>query len=123
MNCRPLLRSGANTILPAVATASDRQSGTFASIGGRTDTKRKHGRLGSWATFLLFESSVITIVGAILNPNSPGGDIRAADLQSAGRALGLQVQIVHARNAQEMMPRLTGLCKKNGAVIVGSDPS
>ena len=49
---------------------------------------------------------------AILNPNSPGGDIRAADLQSAGRALGLQVQIVLARNAQEMMPRLTGLCKK-----------
>jgi putative tryptophan/tyrosine transport system substrate-binding protein len=66
----------------------------------------------------------VTVVGAIINPNSPSAEIQANDLQNAGRALGLQIQIVHAGNSQEMDAAFDRLgTQKVGAVIVGSDPS
>ena len=66
----------------------------------------------------------VMVVGAILNPTSPSVEVQANDLQSAGRALGLQIQIVHARNAQEIDAAFDRLgMQKVGALILGSDPS
>ena len=66
----------------------------------------------------------VTVIGAILNPASPSAEIQAKDLQTAGRALGLQVQIVHATNAQEIEAAFDRLAElKVGALLLGSDPS
>jgi putative ABC transport system substrate-binding protein len=66
----------------------------------------------------------VTVVGAILNPNTPSTEAQANDLQSAGRALGLQVQIVHAKNSQEIDVAFDRLdVQKVGAVVIGADPS
>jgi putative tryptophan/tyrosine transport system substrate-binding protein len=66
----------------------------------------------------------VIVVGAILNPASPTAEAQANDLQKAARALALQVQIVHARNQQEIDAAFDRLSTQNvGAVILGSDPS
>lgn len=65
----------------------------------------------------------VTVVGAIINPTSPSAETQANDLQSAGRALGLQIQIEHA-NEQEIDAAFDHLAEeKVGALLVGSDPS
>jgi putative tryptophan/tyrosine transport system substrate-binding protein len=66
----------------------------------------------------------VTVVAAMLNSTSPSVERQAKDLQSAGRALGLQIQIVNASSAQEIDAAFDAFgLQKVGAVIVGSDPS
>jgi putative ABC transport system substrate-binding protein len=67
----------------------------------------------------------VTVVGALLNPNSPTAEGQAKDLQTAAHTLGLQIQIVNASSApQEIDAAFNALDqKKVGAVLVGSDPS
>jgi putative tryptophan/tyrosine transport system substrate-binding protein len=67
----------------------------------------------------------VTVVGALLNPNSPTAERQAKDLQTAAHTLGLQIQIVNASSApQEIDAAFNALDqKKVGAVLVGSDPS
>jgi putative tryptophan/tyrosine transport system substrate-binding protein len=66
----------------------------------------------------------VTVVGAMLNPTNPNSERQAKDLQTAGRALGLQIQIVYAGSVQEIDAGFDAFgLQKVGAVIVGSDPS
>jgi putative tryptophan/tyrosine transport system substrate-binding protein len=66
----------------------------------------------------------VTVVAAMLNPTSPSAERQAKDLQNAGRALGLQIQIVNASSAQETDAASDAFgLQKVGAVIIGSDPS
>jgi putative tryptophan/tyrosine transport system substrate-binding protein len=67
----------------------------------------------------------VTVVGALLHPNSPTAERQAKDLQTAAHTLGLQIQIVNASSApQEIDAAFNALDqKKVGAVLVGSDPS
>jgi putative tryptophan/tyrosine transport system substrate-binding protein len=66
----------------------------------------------------------VTVVGAIINPTSPSAQSQTNDLQSAGHALGLQIQIEHATNAQEIDAAFDHLAEqKVGALLLGSDPS
>jgi putative tryptophan/tyrosine transport system substrate-binding protein len=66
----------------------------------------------------------VTVVAAMLNPTSPSAERQAKDLQNAGRALGLQIQIVNASSAQETDAAFDAFgLQKVGAVIIGSDPS
>jgi putative tryptophan/tyrosine transport system substrate-binding protein len=66
----------------------------------------------------------VTVVGAMLNPTSPSVERQAKDLQNAGRALGLQIQIVNASSAQEIDAAFGAFGPQNvGAVIIGTDPS
>jgi putative tryptophan/tyrosine transport system substrate-binding protein len=66
----------------------------------------------------------VTVVGAMLNPTNPNSERQAKDLQTAGRALGLQIQIVYAGSVQEIDAGFYAFgLQKVGAVIIGSDPS
>jgi putative ABC transport system substrate-binding protein len=66
-----------------------------------------------------------TLVGALLNPNSPTAERQTKDLQAAAHNLGLQLQIANATSAaREIDAAFNALDqKKVGAVLVGSDPS
>jgi putative tryptophan/tyrosine transport system substrate-binding protein len=66
-----------------------------------------------------------TLVGVLLNPNSPTAERQIKDLQTAAHTLGLQLQIVNASSAaQEIDAAFNALDQqKVGAVLVGSDPS
>jgi putative tryptophan/tyrosine transport system substrate-binding protein len=66
----------------------------------------------------------VTVVGAIINPTSPSAQSQVSDLRSAGHALGLQIQIEHAINAQEIDAAFDHLAEqKVGALLLGSDAS
>jgi putative tryptophan/tyrosine transport system substrate-binding protein len=66
----------------------------------------------------------VTVVGAIINPASPSAQSQVSDLQSAGHALGLQIQIEQATNAQEIDAAFDHLAEqKVGALLLGSDAS
>jgi putative ABC transport system substrate-binding protein len=61
----------------------------------------------------------VTVVAAMLNPTSPSAERQAKDLQNAGRALGLQIQIVNASSAQETDAAFDAFgLQKVGAVII-----
>jgi ABC-type uncharacterized transport system substrate-binding protein len=66
-----------------------------------------------------------TVIGALLNPNSPTAERRAKDLQTAAQTLGLQIQIAHASSARQEIDAAFKAFdqQKVGAVLVGSDPS
>jgi putative ABC transport system substrate-binding protein len=67
--------------------------------------------------------SQVTVVAAMLNPASPSAERQAKDLQSAARALGLQIHIAHASNEQEIEAAFHTFTRQNvGAAIIGSDP-
>jgi ABC-type uncharacterized transport system substrate-binding protein len=66
----------------------------------------------------------VTVVGAIINPASPSAQSQVGDFQSAGHALGLQIQIEQATNAQEIDAAFDHLAEqKVGALLLGSDAS
>ena len=54
----------------------------------------------------------VAVVGVLLNPNSPTADAQAKDLQLAGRALGLKIQIVNASSGVPVGPELRAVCGK-----------
>jgi putative ABC transport system substrate-binding protein len=63
----------------------------------------------------------VTVIGAILNPVTAGGE--GKDLEAAGRALGLRVHIVNAKSVQEIEVGFATFRRQGvGAVIVGADP-
>jgi putative ABC transport system substrate-binding protein len=65
----------------------------------------------------------VTVIAAMLNPTSPSAERQAKDLQTAGRALGLQIHVVHASNGQEIEAAFNTFTRQNvGAAIIGSDP-
>jgi putative tryptophan/tyrosine transport system substrate-binding protein len=102
-------------LVPSLSHPGGNITGVYLFFGGLSAK-----RLG----FLHDLLPQVTVVGAILNPTSPSAEVQANDLQSAGRALGLQVQIVYAKNSQEIDAAFDSLGKqKVGALILGSDPS
>jgi putative tryptophan/tyrosine transport system substrate-binding protein len=65
----------------------------------------------------------VTVIAAMLNPTSPSAERQAKDLQTAGRALGLQIHVVHASNGQEIEAAFNTFTRQNvGAAIIGADP-
>ena len=64
-----------------------------------------------------------TVIAALLNPTSQTADVEDKDLQSAGRALGVQIQILNASSEQGIDAAFATLAaQKVAALIVGSDP-
>jgi len=63
-----------------------------------------------------------TIIGCLLNPNNPKTESDAREAQEAARTLGLEVQILHARNETEIERAFaTLLQKRGGGLVVISD--
>src|SRR5215831_18999255 len=64
-----------------------------------------------------------TVIAGLLNSASQSAEVQAKDLQAAGKANGLRIQIAHASNDQEIEAAFATLSKQQiGAVMVGSDP-
>jgi putative ABC transport system substrate-binding protein len=66
----------------------------------------------------------VSVIAAIVNPSSQSAEVQTKDLQSAGHALGLQIEIANAGNEQEIAAAFDNFSnKKVGALIVRSDPA
>jgi ABC-type uncharacterized transport system substrate-binding protein len=64
-----------------------------------------------------------TAIAGLFNPANRNDDVQVKDLQAAGKASGLRVQIAHASNDEEVESAFATLSKQQiSAIIVGSDP-
>ena len=65
----------------------------------------------------------VKVIAALLNPTSQNAEIQSSDIQTAGRALGLQIDIVNASTEREIEAAFATLGQKStGALVVGNDP-
>jgi putative ABC transport system substrate-binding protein len=64
-----------------------------------------------------------TTIAVCVNPSSQNAETQATEMQAAGRALGLRIEIVNASNEREIDKAFTALAARQvGAVVVSSDP-
>jgi putative ABC transport system substrate-binding protein len=62
-------------------------------------------------------------IAALLNPTSQNAEIQSDELQTAGRALGLQIEIVNASSELEIEVAFATFAQQSvGALVVGNDP-
>jgi putative ABC transport system substrate-binding protein len=62
-------------------------------------------------------------VAALVNPSFPTVDIQTAELRSAAKALGQDIQIVNATNEQELDAAFASMAQSRiNALLVGADP-
>ena len=62
-------------------------------------------------------------IAALLNPTSQNAEIQSDELQTAGRALGLQIEIVNASSEPEIEVAFATFAQQSvGALVVGNDP-
>jgi putative ABC transport system substrate-binding protein len=121
----------ATSVIPIVFTSGDDpvQTGLVPSInrpgGNATGVYMFNTGLSAKKPGLLHELlPQATVIAALLNSTSQSTtQIQAKDLQAAGSAIGLRVQIAHASSEQEIESAFATLSKQQiGAVIVGADP-
>ena len=63
------------------------------------------------------------VVGALINPNNPNAEPNARELQEAARRLGLQLQILNARNTGEIDAAFATFVQSHlGALAINGDP-
>ena len=63
-----------------------------------------------------------TIIGALINPESPTAEALTSDLHSAARTLGLQLQVLHASTEREIDTAFRTLTQlRAGGLVIGSD--
>jgi putative tryptophan/tyrosine transport system substrate-binding protein len=63
------------------------------------------------------------LVGLLLNPNNPLADAITSEVRAAGSAVGQQVEVLHARNSQEIdVVFATLLQKRASAFVLSPDP-
>ena len=62
-------------------------------------------------------------MAALLNPTSQNADPQSKELQAAGRALGLHIDIFNASSESEIDAAFTAIAQQRlGALVVGNDP-
>jgi putative tryptophan/tyrosine transport system substrate-binding protein len=63
-----------------------------------------------------------TVIGCLLNPNNPKTELDAREAQEAARALGLELQILHAGNETEIERAFATLAQRRaGGLVVVPD--
>jgi putative tryptophan/tyrosine transport system substrate-binding protein len=63
-----------------------------------------------------------TIIGALINPESPTAEALTSDLHSAARILGLQLHVLHASTEREIDTAFRALAQlRAGGLVIGSD--
>jgi len=66
--------------------------------------------------------STAALFGVLINPNYPGAEAQSQEAQEAGRTIGRQIQIVNARNEQELEVAFTMLGQlRAAALLVAAD--
>jgi putative ABC transport system substrate-binding protein len=66
-------------------------------------------------------SPSLTVVAALINPSNPNAEDVTSYLQSAARALGLEIRLLQAASEAQLDAVLGSLPKANG-MLVGNDP-
>ena len=62
-------------------------------------------------------------IGYLTNRDNPGNDVGIRDVETAARALGLQLQILNASSESEIDAAFTTLHQRNvGGLVVANDP-
>ena len=63
------------------------------------------------------------LVGFLMNPSSPTNNMQVRDIESAARALGVQLHMLNASNPDEINAAFTNLAASRAdALLMGSDP-
>jgi putative ABC transport system substrate-binding protein len=63
------------------------------------------------------------LIGVLVNPNNPTAESQTKDVQDAARAVGQEIQIVHAASEEALGPTFTTLAQRSaGGLLVGADP-
>ena len=63
------------------------------------------------------------VIVALVNPNNPTSDSQMVDIQTAARALGLQIQVVNASSEREIDAAFANIVERRvGALAVIADP-
>jgi putative tryptophan/tyrosine transport system substrate-binding protein len=116
--------------IPIVFTSSDNpiERGLVASInrpgGNVTGVSWFNAELGPKRLGLLHELVPnATIVALLINPNNPESVRQPAELQHAGRAIGLQLVVLTATSAGDIDAAFTAMVQNRvGGLLIGSDP-
>ena len=65
-----------------------------------------------------------TVLGCLINPNNPNTEEDTREAQKATQALGVQLEILHARDEPEIETAFATLAEKRvGALVIFSDGS
>ena len=126
-----LVTKGATTTIPIVfITASDPVAmGFVASLnrpgGNVTGVTFIASEMGPKRVELVRELlPKAAVVGLVLNPNIPNGELDAADMEKAARGLGLKTHVLHAISDQEVEAAFAKFAElKIDALLVVPDPS
>jgi putative ABC transport system substrate-binding protein len=116
--------------IPIVFTSSDNpiERGLVASInrpgGNVTGVSWFNAELGPKRLGLLHELVPnATIVALLINPNNPESVRQPAELQHAGRAIGLELLVLTATSAGDIDAAFTAMVQNRvGGLLIGSDP-
>jgi putative tryptophan/tyrosine transport system substrate-binding protein len=64
----------------------------------------------------------VTIMAALVNPNSPGAEVQTRDLPMVAGALGLQLHVLHASAERDFEAAFVNLLQlRAGALMIGQD--
>jgi putative tryptophan/tyrosine transport system substrate-binding protein len=129
-NNSALVAMQATSTIPIVFTSSDNavERGLVASInrpgGNVTGVSWFSAELGPKRLGLLHELVPnATIVALLINPNNPESVRQPAELQHAGRAIGLELLVLTATSAGDIDAAFTAMVQNRvGGLLIGSDP-
>jgi putative ABC transport system substrate-binding protein len=125
----PLAAKAATTTIPIVfAMGGDPiKYGLVASLnrpdGNITGVSILNTELGAKRLQLLHELVPTKSIAVLVNPTDPGTEPQLQDLQGAARALGLQVQVLHASAEPDLETIFATLAQRQaGALMIAADP-
>ena len=114
--------------IPIVAIASDLERlGLVASLnrpgGNVTGVSVLAGQLDAKRLELMHELlPTASIIAVLINPNNPGAEGQARDIQSAARAMRQPIQILNAATDQEIDAAFATLVQQRiGALVIGGE--
>ena len=120
----------ATITIPIVFTAGvdPVQMGLVASLsrpgGNLTGATNLNVELGPKKLELLHKLiPAATIIGLLVNPANPNTEIVSKDMQAAARALGVEVDVLHASTDREIDGVFASLVRaRAGGLVIGPDP-
>ena len=122
-------KSVTSTIPVVFASGGDAvKIGLVASLnrpgGNVTGVNIIFGALGAKRLELLHELvPAASTIAMLVNPNYPSAPIEVEDVRTAGRKLGLKIEIFSARTESEIEPAFTGLVeRKADGLLISDDP-
>jgi putative ABC transport system substrate-binding protein len=126
----PLAAKAATSTIPIVFTLGGDpvETGLVASLsrpgGNLTGTTIMAVEMGSKRLELARQLVPnTTAVGLLINPRFPTASAEAREVQDAARALGIQINLLHASTESEIDAAFTTIARQTrGALIIGTDP-